>query len=53
MPERITASPRVREAGLFLLRVALLGSAILVLKDRRARAAALHQLAQMARQLIG
>lgn len=51
--KRITTSPRVREAGLFLLRVATLGSAILVLKDPKARAAAINQLAQMARQLIG
>jgi hypothetical protein len=50
---RLTASPRVREAGLFLLRVAALGSAILVLKDPKARAAAFNQLGQMARQLIG
>lgn len=50
---RLTASPRVREAGLFLLRVATLGSAILVLKDPKARAAAINQLGQMARQLIG
>lgn len=50
---RITASPRVREAGLFLLRVAALGSAVLVLKDPKARAAAINQLGQMARQLIG
>ncbi len=50
---RITASSHVREAGLFLLRVAALGSAVLVLKDPRARAAAINQLGQMARQLIG
>lgn len=50
---RLTASPGVREAGLFLLRVATLGSAILVLKDPKARAAAINQLGQMAHQLIG
>lgn len=50
---QITASPRVREAGLFLLRVVALGSAVLVLKDPKARVAAFNQLSQMARQLIG
>lgn len=50
--QRLTTSRRVREAGLFLLRVAALGSSILVLKDRRARAAAFHQLGQMARQWL-
>ena len=49
---RLTASSSVREAGLFLLRVATLGSAFLVLKDAKARAAAINQLGQMARQLI-
>jgi hypothetical protein len=38
---------------LFLLRVAALGSAVLVLKDPKARVAAINQLGQMARQLIG
>lgn len=50
---RLTTSLRVREVGLFLLRVVTLGSAVLVLKDPKARAAAINQLGQMARQLIG
>ncbi len=50
---RLTTSLHVREVGLFLLRVAALGSAVLVLKDPKARVAAINQLGQMARQLIG
>jgi len=51
--KRLTSSSRVREAGLFLLRVAILGSAAFVIKDRKTRLAAIQQLAQMARHLIG
>ena len=50
--QRLADGSRVRGAGLFLLRAAALGSAVLVLKDRKAREVALHQLIQMARQLL-
>lgn len=45
-------SERVREAGLYLLRVASLGVVALLVKDRRVREVALNHIVELGKQLL-
>ena len=50
--DNVPTSRRVREAGLFLLRVTSLGAVALLVKDRRVREVALNHIAELGKQLL-